>query len=262
MKNAKFGEQKANRQCWECLKRRLVCDQTLPHCKKCQKTGKDCPGYDEQKPLQWIETGKVCSRRRKKDGPSKIYTARPKTSRPAIEEVQSLPVVNATATSVSTPAEDRQATFEDLVGRAIDYELLVKSWKSSNRELWHYLGEDCDETIIAEFALQFVSGSDRLDRLFADGTRSVIEEVVAQKDHKRATELLRTKRKPLKRLEYILKIIQQYDVPNYPHLDETHEVVQAVNYCEYQAWFRIFWIADRFFQTMRGCTQPSAVQKH
>jgi hypothetical protein len=37
MKNTESGEDKATRQCWECLKRRLVCDHTLPHCKKCQK---------------------------------------------------------------------------------------------------------------------------------------------------------------------------------------------------------------------------------
>jgi hypothetical protein len=55
------------RQCWECLRRRLVCDFAVPSCKKCQKGGKDCPGYDPQKPLQWLAPGKVTSRRRKKD---------------------------------------------------------------------------------------------------------------------------------------------------------------------------------------------------
>lgn len=57
------------RQCWECLRRRLVCDFTLPSCKKCQKAGKTCPGYDPQKPLQWLAPGKVTSRRRNK-GPA------------------------------------------------------------------------------------------------------------------------------------------------------------------------------------------------
>ena len=57
------------RQCWECLRRRLVCDFALPSCNKCQKGGKACPGYDPQKPLQWLAPGKVTSRRRKK-GPA------------------------------------------------------------------------------------------------------------------------------------------------------------------------------------------------
>ena len=54
------------RQCWECLRRRLVCDFALPSCKKCQKAGKACPGYGPQKPLQWLAPGKVTSRRSKK----------------------------------------------------------------------------------------------------------------------------------------------------------------------------------------------------
>lgn len=60
------GVDKAKRQCWECLKRRLVCDLTLPHCLKCQKKGKECPGYHERKPLQWVELGSATSRRRRK----------------------------------------------------------------------------------------------------------------------------------------------------------------------------------------------------
>jgi hypothetical protein len=46
-----------------------VCDFALPSCKKCQKGGKACPGYDPQKPLQWLAPGKVTSRRGKK-GPA------------------------------------------------------------------------------------------------------------------------------------------------------------------------------------------------
>jgi hypothetical protein len=42
-----------------------VCDFTLPSCKKCEKAGKDCPGYNPQKPLHWVAPGKVTSRRRK-----------------------------------------------------------------------------------------------------------------------------------------------------------------------------------------------------
>ncbi|KAH3990062.1 hypothetical protein HBH52_001680 [Parastagonospora nodorum] len=73
MTSTQPGENKAPRQCWECLKRRLVCDRTLSHCRKCQKLGKDCLGYEEQKPLQWVQPGKVTSRRRKNDSAPTVY---------------------------------------------------------------------------------------------------------------------------------------------------------------------------------------------
>ncbi|KAF2004178.1 hypothetical protein P154DRAFT_617399 [Amniculicola lignicola CBS 123094] len=53
------------RQCWECLRRRLVCDFARPGCKKCQTHGAECPGYGEKKPLKWLAPGKVKSRTRK-----------------------------------------------------------------------------------------------------------------------------------------------------------------------------------------------------
>lgn len=53
----------AKRQCWACIKKRLVCDYTRPACKKCKSAGIDCPGYNQKKPLKWLETGKVTSRK-------------------------------------------------------------------------------------------------------------------------------------------------------------------------------------------------------
>ncbi|UNI17046.1 hypothetical protein JDV02_003424 [Purpureocillium takamizusanense] len=49
--------------CWECLKRRLVCDFTRPRCTKCSARGVSCPGYDH-KPLKWIVPGQTRSKRR------------------------------------------------------------------------------------------------------------------------------------------------------------------------------------------------------
>ncbi|KAF2014582.1 hypothetical protein BU24DRAFT_451583 [Aaosphaeria arxii CBS 175.79] len=54
------------RQCWACFKRRIVCDFGLPACKKCQNAGMECPGYDEKKPLKWLEPGRVTSKTRTK----------------------------------------------------------------------------------------------------------------------------------------------------------------------------------------------------
>ena len=49
------------RQCWECQRRRLVCDFSFPACNKCCAAGVDCPGYGENKPLRWLAPGKVTS---------------------------------------------------------------------------------------------------------------------------------------------------------------------------------------------------------
>ncbi|KAJ1326116.1 fungal specific transcription factor domain-containing protein [Microdochium nivale] len=52
------------RHCWECLRRRLVCDSGRPYCRKCYNAGIVCPGYDDKKPLKWIANGSVSSRPR------------------------------------------------------------------------------------------------------------------------------------------------------------------------------------------------------
>jgi hypothetical protein len=47
--------------CWECSKRRLVCDLGTPKCRKCRVRGVDCPGY-QHKPLQWMRPGQTRSK--------------------------------------------------------------------------------------------------------------------------------------------------------------------------------------------------------
>lgn len=43
------------RKCWECRRRRLVCDLARPGCSKCQSAGRPCPGYGLNKPLKWMQ---------------------------------------------------------------------------------------------------------------------------------------------------------------------------------------------------------------
>ncbi|RMZ41300.1 C6 finger domain protein [Aspergillus flavus] len=57
------------RHCWECMRRRLVCDFARPTCNKCRSAGVACPGYDEKKPLRWLAPGKVTSRARRRRSP-------------------------------------------------------------------------------------------------------------------------------------------------------------------------------------------------
>lgn len=63
-------DENRKRHCWECLRRRVVCDSTRPACNKCSKSGSQCPGYGDIKParLRWLPPGKVISRQQKKNG--------------------------------------------------------------------------------------------------------------------------------------------------------------------------------------------------
>ncbi|KAK3315603.1 fungal-specific transcription factor domain-containing protein [Apodospora peruviana] len=58
-----------NTQCWECRRRRIVCDSTQPICTKCRSAGIVCPGYQDKKPLTWLAPNKVLSRPRKRKVP-------------------------------------------------------------------------------------------------------------------------------------------------------------------------------------------------
>lgn len=52
--------------CWECSRRRLVCDEVRPTCRKCRDAGIVCPGYSGAKPLRWLAPGRVNARIRRK----------------------------------------------------------------------------------------------------------------------------------------------------------------------------------------------------
>jgi hypothetical protein len=197
---AEKGEEKATRQCWECLKRRLVCDKTLPRCKKCQKHGRQCSGYDDAKPLQWLQPGKVTVRRRgKKNGsPSKNTTG------------------NTTAKS-----ED------DYICEPIDYEAALAGWE---RDWTANPRHQVTDLHVLSFKLTAVSRE--AGRVFEVGGRTRIEEIVQQGLHEEAANILRSGRNPLRRLKSLLSFLKVQDVPVYDHLtDETSEVVQAVQYC-------------------------------
>ncbi|KAL2136158.1 hypothetical protein VTI74DRAFT_5211 [Chaetomium olivicolor] len=53
-------------QCWECRRRRRVCDGAQPVCSKCRAARIVCPGYANKKPLTWLAPGQVMSRTRKR----------------------------------------------------------------------------------------------------------------------------------------------------------------------------------------------------
>jgi len=56
-------ETDTRRQCWTCIKRRLVCDSQRPTCQRCKNAKIECRGYHDKKPLTWLEPGQVTSRK-------------------------------------------------------------------------------------------------------------------------------------------------------------------------------------------------------
>jgi hypothetical protein len=208
------GEKKATRQCWECLKRRLVCDHTLPHCKKCLKAGRECSGYDDAKPLQWIQPGMVISRRRKKDrSPKVVYT---------IQSMQD---------GRSSPSSDTQDE-EDVAVEPVNFQSMYTEWKVTTKAYDAYAGYH-QGAAMHELHFKQAATSKEVARIFETYGRARIEEVVAKGSNTEAQQILRSKRDPLNRLKRLLMVLHHYDLPAYDFLStETCAVVQAVQYCK------------------------------
>jgi hypothetical protein len=256
MNRAQSGEKSATRQCWECLKRRLVCDHTLPHCKKCIKAGKECPGYDEQKPLQWVEPGKVTSRRRKKDSPPKVYTIRPIDHGPIAPIVSSLPVLlsenSSNSDSTETIIQDESPTLESAaldvaqhcdVGKPVmspeAFELyesqLAAMLVHEEKAAWWYSMTTQEQTEhITLMAAEAAAGVGVGQQIMRMGSQKNIRAVVERGQAWEAAVLLQSDEEPLEKLKRLLRIMEINQLPSYEHLsNETSEVVQAVNYCRF-----------------------------
>ncbi|WPH01375.1 fungal-specific transcription factor domain-containing protein [Acrodontium crateriforme] len=58
----------ASTPCWECRRRRLLCDGTWPKCRKCATALVNCPGYERRnRPLRWLQPGQIIARRSPKN---------------------------------------------------------------------------------------------------------------------------------------------------------------------------------------------------
>ncbi|RJE22437.1 C6 zinc finger [Aspergillus sclerotialis] len=80
----------SKRQCWECVRRRLVCDSSEAGCNKCSRAGIVCPGYNDNKPLKWLTPGKTTSliRRHRQASPPRKPLRQPASSREAADKTQ------------------------------------------------------------------------------------------------------------------------------------------------------------------------------
>ncbi|KAK3311094.1 fungal-specific transcription factor domain-containing protein [Chaetomium strumarium] len=86
-------------QCWECRRRRHVCDGMQPVCAKCQTARIVCPGYADKRPLTWVTPGQAMSRPRKAKPSSKRNTAQKSCN--DIRDRGRLPIRAAPSTSQS-----------------------------------------------------------------------------------------------------------------------------------------------------------------
>jgi hypothetical protein len=221
------SENKAPRQCWECLKRRLVCDRTLPHCRKCQKLGKDCLGYEEQKPLQWVQPGKVTSRRRKNDSAPTVYAI-------TLREVSRS---NSSEADTGVQYSPVKLPPSDVAARSLPKQQFFAPWTSTVEEKWGCLAENHEENVSREHAFMDASSRGTLDTIFAIGGRSQLERIVQNGLHEEAAHMMSAESQPLERLERILRIMESFDIPDYKYLvSDTNVVVQAVNYCTSFTW--------------------------
>ncbi|KIW25891.1 uncharacterized protein PV07_09027 [Cladophialophora immunda] len=76
-------EQTAGKGCRTCARRRILCDRTLPTCRKCSSKGLGCPGYQRQ--LRW--TSAVAVRGPLKHlSPAEAFNARSLTDKPKLSE--------------------------------------------------------------------------------------------------------------------------------------------------------------------------------
>ncbi|KAI8938311.1 hypothetical protein NX059_005963 [Plenodomus lindquistii] len=235
MEVSERGRKKADKQCWECLKRRLVCDHTLPHCGKCQAAGRKCPGYGEQKPLQWVQIGKITSRRSKKEAGKRLYL----TSQPHIDPLPagtfhpsySQSLLNGKAykipdeISLSLPSD-----ADDIEGLAYWRTVMSAGW-TAFRERPHDATKDQHHSIMTELFTAQAAIAEDIELMLQAGGQARLEQIVRRGLYSEAAKLLRTHRQPLNKLEGLLKFMRSEGLPNYDFLSsETSEVVQAVQY--------------------------------
>ncbi|KAI0520702.1 hypothetical protein F5B22DRAFT_598037 [Xylaria bambusicola] len=96
----------SRKHCWECLRRRLVCDSVRPVCDRCRIHGLVCPGYDEKQPLRWVQPGRVTAHTRRR--PNAGSSARTKKRKSDNTDVKNADVTDRSlVTDGKCSSEDR-----------------------------------------------------------------------------------------------------------------------------------------------------------
>jgi hypothetical protein len=245
MPDVESGETKATRQCWECKRRRLVCDHTLPLCKKCAKAGRECPGYDEQKPVRWLKPGEVTVRPRKKNSPPKVYAIRRRDPEPIAPVTPGVSLASSGGFSkTGVPEAEKQEVYltvkwpiveePEVTLEAIELyksQLATLLVHDGNAAWWHNLTSEEQTEHILSMATEAAACSGVGERIMRIGNQEMIKDVVERGQYWEAAMLLKSNRDPLARLQRLLRVMEMNKLPSYDYLsNETFEVVQAVSY--------------------------------
>jgi len=147
-------------QCWECRRRRLVCDGDKPVCLKCRTAGIVCPGYADKKPLVWVANGQVLSRprgRKPKDKAEMMRSVRPV----ATQEVGPTELVQAGASAGVVPGllpplrrDTRLRTDQCDMLEAVNYCKFPKAGPQPRPPCLAYLWTPADNTRLYDEAME------------------------------------------------------------------------------------------------------------
>lgn len=173
----------------------------MPHCKKCAKRGRDCPGYDAQKPLQWVEPGKITSRKRTK---------------PSKRSELIIPIMQSRPNQIKSSSSNTSAS-------------IYSSGSGDTNDVEWYEQEQL--RLIYQKAFAGVQHVDEVDRILVLENKERIMDVLERGAEDEAARMLKIEQNPLKGLERILQYMRLENLPNYNLLSETSEVVQAIQYC-------------------------------
>lgn len=76
----KVSNSSKQQQCWECLRRGVVCDGHRPICNCCRSSGIVCPGYEDRRPLIWVTPGNITFTRTQRIKVASAVVSLPATS--------------------------------------------------------------------------------------------------------------------------------------------------------------------------------------
>lgn len=146
------------RACWECMRRRRICDSSRPACNKCVASKIVCPGYDDKKPLQWLAPGNVLSRPRKdKKHPPKRFVV-VAASGPSLKGKKTSSSESPSDYATEAPLGSTDLAVPDQVG-GIDWipELAYISMVSPAPSTWYYWNDDSTEIYQALHYCKFLN---------------------------------------------------------------------------------------------------------
>ncbi|KAK0628375.1 fungal-specific transcription factor domain-containing protein [Bombardia bombarda] len=126
-----------DQQCWECRRRRVVCDSTHPVCRKCSTAGIVCPGYTDKKPLKWLAPGQVVSRAQKqrcrRPRVKRIKSRKSETESNDTSNPDDGVLVSAASTSPRLPAVQLRHESVDIIDAATYYNDQIYPQHCSNQ---------------------------------------------------------------------------------------------------------------------------------